>query len=126
VIIDFSVCHNFLGQIQIAFCTFGMDIVQEDRFSVTGGFTEPDVPWDDCLENLIFEVIFYLMGDLVGEVVSAIKHGEEDPFELELWIERLFDQADCFKKLSETFHSVIFALQRDDDGVGRCEGIDGQ
>jgi hypothetical protein len=36
---------------------------------MTGSFAQPNVPGDDGLEHLIFEVGFDFMGDLVGEVV---------------------------------------------------------
>ena len=86
---------------------------------MAGGFTQSNISSDDRLKHLIFEVAFHLIGYLVGEVVSAVEHGKQDSLDLQFWIEGLFYQADRFEKLSQPFHGIIFALERDDDGVGR-------
>ena len=93
---------------------------------MAGGFAQPDVAWDNCLEHLIFEMAFHFMGDLVGEIVPAIEHGEENSFDLQLWIESLFNQANRFEKLPQSFHGIVFTLERDHDGVGCRQGVDGQ
>ena len=77
-------------------------------------------------EYLVFEVTFHFIGHLVGEVVPAVEHGEQNSFDLQLRIEGLFNQADRFEKLAQPFHGIVFALERDDDGVGRRQGVDGQ
>jgi hypothetical protein len=59
-----------------------MDIVKKDRFSMARGFAQSNVSGDNRLKNLIFEVAPHLLGHLVGEVVSAVEHGEQDSFEL--------------------------------------------
>ena len=85
---------------------------------MAGGFAQTDTAGDDRIENLVFEMAPHLMGHLMGEVVPAVEHGQKDSLDLQLWIEGLFNQADCFEKLAQSFHGVIFALERDDHRVG--------
>ena len=93
---------------------------------MAGGFAQPNVARDDRVKHLIFEVSFHLMGHLVGKVVPAVEHGEENAFDLQLRIEGLLNQADRFEKLSQSFQCIVFTLEWDDDGVGRREGVDGK
>ena len=93
---------------------------------MAGSFAQSNVARNDRLEHLIFEVAPHFMDHLVGEVVSAVKHGEEDPLDLQFWIEGLFDQADRFEKLSQPFHGIVFALERNKHRMGRGQGIDGE
>lgn len=93
---------------------------------MAGSFAQSNVSRYDRLKHLIFEVVFHFLGHLAREVVSAVEHGEQDSFDLQFWIEGLFDQADRFEKLAQTFHSIIFALERDDDGMGCRQRIDCQ
>ncbi len=86
---------------------------------MAGSFAQSNVSRYDRLKDLIFEVMFHLLGHLAREVVSAVEHGEQDSLDLQFWIEGLFDQTDRLEKLAKTFHRIIFALERDDDRVGR-------
>ena len=48
------------------------------------------------------------MGHLMGKVVPAVEHGEQNAFDLQFRIEGLLDQADRFEKLAQSFqwHSI--------------------
>ena len=103
-----------------------MNIIEERRFPVARRLAEPDISGDDRLEDFIFEMGPHLLDHLVGKVVSTVKHGEENTFHLQPRIEGLFDQTDRLEKLGQTFHGIVFALQWNDDRMGRRERVDRQ
>ena len=78
------------------------------------------------IRYLIPEMGPYLLDHLVGKVVSAVKHREEDTLHLKPGIEGLLDQADRLQKLGQTFHGIVFALQWNDDRMGCGERVDRQ
>src|SRR3990172_8675664 len=124
--IDLSIAHDFFGQTQITFRTLRVDIVKEDRFPMTGCLAQTDVSGNDRLKDLILKVGSHLLSDLMGEIVPAIEHGEENTLDLQLRIEGLLDEPDRFEKLAQTFHRIILTLKRDDDRMRCREGVDGQ
>ena len=93
---------------------------------MAGSLAQPDVSRDNRFEYLILEVISQLQSDLMGKVVPAVKHGEQNPFNLQSGIKRLFDQMDRLEELAQPFHGIVLALQRDKHGMGRRQGIDGE
>lgn len=84
---------------------------------MAGSFTQSNVPGDNGPEYLVFEVFFHFLGDLMREVIPAIKHGEENPLDLQSWVEGLFNQAYRLEKLAQSFQGIVFALERNDHGV---------
>jgi hypothetical protein len=50
-------------------------------------------------------VAFHLMNHLMREVVSTIKHGQQNPFDIQIRIEPV-DQTDRFKLLIPPWHSI--------------------
>src|SRR4030042_4038847 len=103
-----------------------MNVIQEDRLPMTGSLAQPNVSRDDRFKYRVFEVLSQLQGDLMGKVVPAVKHGEQNTLNLQFWIERLFDQLDRLQKLAQPFHGIVFALERNKDRMGRGQGIDGE
>src|SRR6185503_18817573 len=50
----FRVMGNYLlGQLKIRFRSPGMRVVESNGFSVTGRFSEPNISWNCCLEDLL-------------------------------------------------------------------------
>jgi hypothetical protein len=68
----------------------------------------------------------HLCGDVVGEVVAGVEHGEHDPVELEPRVEAVLHSLDGVDELREPLERVVLALERHDDQVGRRERVDGQ
>jgi hypothetical protein len=68
---------------------------------MAGGFAQPDVARDDGFENLVLKMAPDFLRHLVGEVVTAVEHGEENAFDLQLRIESLLDEPDRFEAWPE-------------------------
>ena len=95
------------------------------------------LPWDGASESLTLRGMTTsktslpkwaadVLLDLVGEVVPAVIHGQEDALPVKVRVKALLDQGDGLQELRETLHRVILALEGDQHGVGGREGIDGQ
>ena len=66
----------------------------------------------------------HFIGYLIGQVGSPIKHGQYDAIDFKRRIKTLFDQVHAVHKLAQPFQCVVFALDRDDDLMGGCQGIE--
>ena len=53
----------------------------------TRGFTQPDIPWDDCLTNPFGKELTGFVRDLLGEVQAGVEHGEQHPLDPEPGVE---------------------------------------
>ena len=93
---------------------------------MTGGLAQSNISWDDGVKHLLFEMAPDFLGHLMGEVVADVEHGEKNPFDLQPRIEGLFDQTDRLEQLSQAFEGIVFALQRNEDGMGGRQRVDGQ
>src|SRR4249920_238893 len=67
------------SQFEICDCAAGTKIVKHHRLSVARSLAEPDISWDDGLEDLAREISVYLLADLDGHAGAAVEHGQHDP-----------------------------------------------
>ena len=101
-------------------------VIDQRRHPVTGRFAEPDVARDHVLENQLAQAIAHIVGNLIGQSVAAIEHGQDDPDDAEVGIEALLDPFDRLEELAEPLEREEFALQRDEEGIGRTERVERQ
>ena len=66
---------------QVPLRALRLHVVEERRLAVRRRLAQAHVARDDRVEHA--EVALHLVGDLVGEVVARIEHGEDDALELE-------------------------------------------
>src|SRR3972149_3439258 len=97
-----------------------MNIVKEHGFPIAGSFAEPNISRNDRPEDLFSKVCSHFLGDLMSEVIPAIEHGEENSFNLQFWIQGLLNQSYRLEELPQSFQGIVFALKRNDHGMGRC------
>jgi len=64
--------------------------------------------------------------NLLREVGSLIEHGDQNPFNFKVRVSLATNLADRFDQLRNALKCKIFALNGDQDAVGRDEGVDGQ
>lgn len=64
--------------------------------------------------------------DLQGKIRSSVEHAENNPLDLQLWIQALFDKFDRTDQLTDTFERIKFTLDRNQNAVYRRERIDRQ
>ncbi len=84
---------------------------------MAGSFTQSNISGDNGPEYLVSEVSLDFLGDLMGEIIPAIKHGEDNSLDLQFWVEGLLDQAYRLEKLAQPFQGIVLALKRNDHGV---------
>src|SRR5215210_1397639 len=81
------------GRIRLRSCALRR--VQGYRHSEAGGFAQPYVPRDDCVEDAIPEKGTDFVGNLMGQVRTRIEHGQEHPANLEAGVQLLSDHPDA-------------------------------
>ena len=101
-------------------------VIDQRRHSVTGRFAEPDVARNHVLENQLAQAIAHIVGNLIGQAIAAVEHGQNDPDDAEIGIEALLYPFDRLEELAEPLEREEFALQRDEEGIGRAERVERQ
>lgn len=102
------------------------NVVEHNRFPEAGGFGESNVAGDDRLEDFRAEVFAGVGDDLAGEIEASVVHGEEDAIEGQVRIYALLNAVNGVEELGKAFQRIIFALDRDKDGVRGGEHVDGE
>src|SRR5690242_447223 len=103
--------RNYLpGQLEICGRAGGAQIVEHDRLPVAWRLTKPYIPRYYRCHDLLTEVLLCLGPDLGSKAGPAIEHGQDDPFDLELRVQALADEADGLDNVRQTLHGVVLAL----------------
>jgi hypothetical protein len=103
-----------------------MYVVYDDGLSVTWGFCEPDISRNDRVEYLGTEKAAEVGGDLLGKRCAVIKHGEENAFYGKRRVNGATQAHESVVEFGDAFHGVVFALNRNQDGVTGRKSIDGE
>ena len=67
-----------------------------------------------------------LRRDIGRQVGPAVVHGQDDAVDRETRVEVVTNEIERGKQLGQSFQGVVLALERDQDGIGGGEGIDGE
>jgi hypothetical protein len=95
--------HDFSGQGQIALSPLGCNIIKEYRLSKAGRLSQPHIPWNPCPKNKFLEVFFCFFGNLMGQVIALVKHGQKHPFYTKTGIQIPLDALICLQELADAF-----------------------
>ncbi len=118
-----SAFEEFLGELLVGNGTCSTPVVFEDGQAVAGSLSNPDGSGDDCLVELLGEVVLNFFYNLLREIGPAIIHRHEDAFEYRRRANSCFpDMFDDVDNFGESFEAKPFTLQWDDDFVGSSEG----
>ena len=101
-------------------------IVDQRRQAMARRFGQADVARNDRFEHQRAEARADIVGDLVGQAVAAVEHGQRDADDAELGIEALLDALDRLQQLAQSFEREEFALQRHQQRIGRGQRIERQ
>ena len=91
---------------------------------MAGRFSEPYIPRDNGLEHLLLEVVLDLFLNLLGELRTQVKHGQDNTKDLDIRIELLLNDIDGLDELSQTFESILLTLDGNDDLIRCSQCID--
>src|SRR4029079_17937647 len=111
--------HHFLGEVQVGLRPPGLDVVEEDRLAEARSLPQAHGPRDRGPEDLVLEVLADLAHDLLSEVRALVHHGEQHALDVQAGIERALYAPHRVHELRDPLQREVFALQRDEHGVGR-------
>ena len=63
---------------------------------------------------------------MTGQVGALVVHGEQDSVQFEPLVERRPDPVEGLHEFRDTFERQVLALHRNQDSVGRSQGVDRQ
>ncbi len=114
--------QDLAREAEVALGALGLGVVEQAGLAVGGRLAELHVAGDDGVEHV--EVGLHLVGDLVGEGVAAVEHGQHDALDAELGVEGALDAVDGGHEVGEPFEGVVLALEGDEDAGGGGEGVE--
>src|SRR5215467_3652570 len=103
---------HLTGQVEIRQRAARFELVQHDRLAMARSFAEPDVAWNDGLEDLSRKVALDLIADLQRKTRASIEHREHDPLDREPRIQALAHELHGLQKMRQALERVELALQR--------------
>src|SRR5207245_3538165 len=113
------------SQFEVCRGATGFEIVKHDRPAVAWRFRDANVPWNDRVEDLPWEISVDLVADLEGEARTAVEHREHDPQQIESGVELLPNKLHGLpEQIGQPFQRVELALERDDNAISRDERVD--
>src|SRR5260370_15540229 len=115
-----------LSQLCVAFGSFTVYIIENDRFTETWSFREANVARNDALKNLRTEKTAQIGGDLARQGRPLIVHREQNSLDLETWIQSPANTHKCIEELRNTFQRQVFALYRHQHRIRSNQGIQSQ
>src|ERR1700720_342040 len=100
-----------------------MNVVEVDWLPVTWRFGQANVPGYHRFKNLGSEEATQVRGYLLGQSGTLVIHGKHDTFDGEACIQSPANAHQGVQKFRNTFQSQVLTLYGNQDGIGRCEGI---
>ena len=89
-------------------------------------FGEADVARNHRAIELVAEMFFELGRDVLRERVARVVHRAKEPFDLEPRVQMRAHLADRLHEIRQTFERVVFALHRNQYGVGGAQAVQRQ
>ena len=72
------------------------------------------------------EMAANLGGDVCGQLRAGVEHRQDDALDREAGVEVVADEIEGGEQLGQSFQGVVLTLERDEDGIGGGQCIDGQ
>src|SRR5678816_1812213 len=91
--------------------------MEHDRSAEARCFGEPDVTWNDRLEDLARKEPVHLVLDLQSQARPPIEHRQHDPEHVEAGIEAFTNELDRLREMSQPLQGEELTLQRYEDPV---------
>src|ERR1035437_10428841 len=118
--------QDLFGQLDIALRAPRAGIISKDRLAETRCFRQANTSRNDGLEHLVAKKAGEVGGDLTGEVGAVVEHGQQDTFHCERMSKKVANSVDGIHQLGDSFQSEELALNRNQDGVGGDQRIQGE
>src|SRR5262245_47442141 len=103
-----------------------MYVIENNRFTETWRFRKPHISRDQALKYLGAKKASQIRCDLPGEARSLVVHSQQNALNLQARVQSAADAHQCIQKLGYALESQIFALNRNQDGIGSDQGIQRQ
>src|SRR5690606_4996318 len=97
-------------QMPVCDCSPAHGVEGLDGFAVRRSLGETDRAWNHGLVGDFSEIVTDLLGHILGQLGSAVIHGEDDTTDLQLRVETAGDQLDVAEQLAQTLQRVVLAL----------------
>ena len=93
---------------------------------MAGRLAEADVARDDRPKHFFLEELPHVGRDLLAEVGALVEHREQHAFDVELRVQRRAHAAHRADEIGEPLEREVFAVERDQHGVGGDERVERQ
>jgi len=115
---------QLVGHSHVGLSANAQHIIEHDGLAKARSLGQAHVSGDDCGEDLRAKILTRVCGNLAGQVEARVVHGEEHAGNAEGRIDAVLDQVHGVEELTQTLERVVFALQRDEQRIGRREHVE--
>src|SRR5947208_8786359 len=105
-----AIGDHLLGKMRVALCPFTVHVIKNNRFAETGRLCQTNVARNHALENLIAKERAQIVGNLARKRCPFVVHGEENPFDLQVRIQRAPRSEEHTSELQSPDHLVCRLL----------------
>src|SRR5205814_4876099 len=86
--------------------------------------SEAYVARNDGAKNLLLEELPDIVGHLLTQVGPLVEHRQQHAFDVERGVESGTNASDGADQVGQTFEREVFAVERNQHGISRDEGIE--
>src|SRR5439155_12306704 len=105
------------GQFEIGGGAAGPQIVEHHGLAVARSFTEPDVAWNQGLEDFFWKVPVNLVANLERQAGPPVEHRQDNARDAESPIQALAHELHGLEEVSQALERVELTLQRHQNAV---------
>ena len=118
--------ENLVGEVTVGVGPTGTRIVKQNRLAVARSLGQPDIAWNDRLEQFVLEEFPQILGDLLRQVGTVVIHGQQNALDFERAVEGASDPLESLNQLADSLQSEILSLHRDEKTIRGDEGVQGE
>src|SRR5262245_12133465 len=105
--------NDLLCELDVTFCTLGLDVVEKNRLAVTRRLSQPNVARNDCRKYLLSEKCLQILPHLIRQIGTLIEHGQEHALDLQIRVSKSADLPDRLDQLRYALQRKVLTLDRD-------------
>ena len=121
-----SLVLSSVASAEYASRTRGLRRIPRDRQPVARCLRQADIPRDDRVEHARSKVSADFRRDIGRQLRPAVEHRQHDTLHREGGIEVVSNEIERGEQLGQSFQGVVLTLERNENGVGSGQCVDGE
>lgn len=104
----------------------GRNVIETDGEPMARGLAQPRVARDNSGEHLRVEMVTHIDRHLVAEPCPGVEHGQQKSLDDQGGVQPFLYQLEGVQEALDPFEGIVFALNRNEERVGRGKCVEGE